>query len=57
MCGKAFFKTIHLKSHFMTHTVDKPYQCSQCDKAFSRSNNLETYKDSHWKNKTKTIAV
>ena len=36
-----------LDPHMMTHTGEKPYQCSQCEKAFSLRSNLKTHMITH----------
>ena len=35
-CDKSFSLNEQFKMHLRTHTGDKPYQCSQWNKAFSR---------------------
>ncbi|CAL4098379.1 unnamed protein product, partial [Meganyctiphanes norvegica] len=37
----------NLINHHRTHTEEKLYQCSQCDKAFSRKNNLIEHQIKH----------
>jgi transcription factor STE12 len=39
-CGRLFKRLEHLKRHVRTHTQERPYICSLCNKAFSRSDNL-----------------
>ena len=39
-CGRLFKRLEHLKRHVRTHTQERPYVCSLCNKAFSRSDNL-----------------
>jgi hypothetical protein len=35
-CGKRFAQKYNLKAHLMTHTEEKPYQCSECSEVFRR---------------------
>ena len=42
-CGRLFKRLEHLKRHVRTHTQERPYVCSLCNKAFSRSDNLAQY--------------
>ena len=42
-CGKRFAIMGALTIHKRTHNGDKPFKCSQCDKAFSESSNLSKH--------------
>ena len=38
-----------------THTGEKDYQCSECNKCFSRAGNLKTHTKIHSDNKNDTL--
>ncbi|KAJ6631742.1 Zinc finger protein, partial [Pseudolycoriella hygida] len=47
VCGKVFRTRLHLKVHFPTHMVVKPYLCEICSRPFARANNLRRHKLTH----------
>ncbi|XP_065188442.1 transcription factor E4F1-like [Sycon ciliatum] len=46
-CGKAFRRLSHLVGHRYTHTGERPYQCSECDRAFADSSGLRRHRRRH----------
>jgi hypothetical protein len=46
-CARLFKRLEHLKRHFRTHTLERPYSCSMCGKHFSRTDNLAQHKKTH----------
>lgn len=50
-CARVFKRLEHLKRHFRTHTLERPYSCSMCGKHFSRTDNLAQHKKTHNRNK------
>jgi hypothetical protein len=46
-CARLFKRLEHLKRHFRTHTLERPYSCTMCGKHFSRTDNLAQHKKTH----------
>lgn len=47
-CGKAFKYPKDLKRHQTSHSNAKNWRCEQCEKAFTRKDNLQRHvKDEH----------
>ncbi|KAJ0425509.1 fungal-specific transcription factor domain-containing protein [Aspergillus carlsbadensis] len=47
ICSITFRRPEHLKRHFRSHTKEKPFECTQCGRYFSRTDTLHRHELSH----------
>ncbi|KAI9370595.1 fungal-specific transcription factor domain-containing protein [Aspergillus egyptiacus] len=47
ICQSTFRRPEHLKRHFRSHTKEKPFECPQCGRHFSRTDTLHRHELSH----------
>ncbi|KAL4887463.1 fungal-specific transcription factor domain-containing protein [Aspergillus karnatakaensis] len=47
ICQSTFRRPEHLKRHFRSHTKEKPFECVQCGRHFSRTDTLHRHELSH----------
>ena len=45
-CDKVFITNSHFRRHERTHTKEKPHRCTDCNKSFSRSDDLTSHRSS-----------
>ncbi|KAL5364146.1 fungal-specific transcription factor domain-containing protein [Aspergillus floccosus] len=44
VCQSTFRRPEHLKRHFRSHTKEKPFECTQCGRHFSRTITVKTFR-------------
>ncbi|OZJ02860.1 hypothetical protein BZG36_04089 [Bifiguratus adelaidae] len=54
-CPRLFKRLEHVRRHLRTHTLERPYKCTECGKSFSRSDNLAQHKKTHIRKRIKAI--
>merc|ERR1712126_117258 len=47
ICEKQLGSVASLKTHLLTHTKEKPFQCDQCDQTFTQKVNCERHQAIH----------
>lgn len=46
-CNKEFSRPYHMRSHFRSHTNQRPFQCVYCNRAFCRKHDLSRHERIH----------
>ena len=46
-CQRLFKRMEHMKRHYRTHTMEKPFECEVCQRRFSRADNLAQHVRTH----------
>jgi hypothetical protein len=47
ICSKRFTRRFHLTNHLRAHNAQRPFACSECGKAFTRSNDCRRHEKIH----------
>ena len=53
-CGRFFKRMEHLKRHLRTHTMERPFACSECNKRFSKSDNPNQHMRTHERSESRS---
>lgn len=55
-CGKSFAQAGELTIHNRSHTNERPFQCTICNKSYKTSSMRASHMDSHIEGKTFTVS-
>jgi len=50
-CDKSFTRFYNLRSHYRSHSGDRPFTCTLCDQSFARNHDLKRHQKIHSGNK------